>query len=118
MDYKKAYEETFEQLYLMRVRLQEYEISEDHLYKAIGLQESAILSLNKSIESATGERKQRAEELMNKLVYVYTKIGAFYAEKIKYQLKCKDLEASFLIAADKIKEMEKEVDALRKIDDL
>lgn len=118
MDYKQAFEETFEQLYLMRVRLQEYEISEDTLYKVLTMQESVIKDLHKSAVKATGERKKKAEDMLCKLVMVYTKIGNFYTDKMKYLIRCNEQESALLEAADKIKMLESELIKIKNIDNL
>ena len=118
MDYKKEYEQTFEQLYLMRVRLQEYEVREDALYKILTMQESVIKDLAKSAEKATGERKDKAEDMLIKLVMVYNKIGNYYTDKMKYLIRCKEQESALLEAADKIRQLENELDILKKIDNL
>lgn len=117
-DYKQRFEETFEQLYLMRVRLQEYEVSEDTLYKILTMQESVIKDLHKSAEKATGERKDKAEDMLIKLVMVYKKIGNYYTDKMKYLIRCKEQESALLEAADKIRQLENELDMLKKIDNL
>jgi UDP-glucose 4-epimerase len=99
MDYKKAYESTFEQLFLLQQQMTEAEIKVSKTLNTATKLGNVITTLHNSAEQSIGERKEKAEKILRDLVAVYNHIGQLYlsemlAHKRNYDLNKNILELS------------------------
>jgi DNA repair ATPase RecN len=110
MDYKKAYDETIEQLYEAQVQLNQFSKPLDEIVEIMDIQNEVILKINEAIPKTTDlGRKEDARATRNKLIRVYNKIGFMWAELACSKLKIKTLQLETLDMSRKIEQLENEL---------
>lgn len=118
MDYKKAYEETFEQLFIATSQLSKSEVAEEKTYLVLCTQSQVIAEIYRNLDKVTGERKDKAEAMLKRLILVYNHIGKVYMDELIARKRNIALDKALLEAADEIKQLENQIETLNKIDRL
>ena len=109
MDYKLAYEKTVEQLFLTQQQLITHENEKELTYKILCNQSEVIGEIWAGLEKATGERREKAELMLQKLILVFNHMGRVYLNELAARKRNLELNKALLDAAEKIKELEKKL---------
>ena len=118
MNYKKAYEKTFMQLYLLKAQMTFDEQKEAKTLHIVGKLGNVITTLHNSAEQATGERKEKAEKILTDLVSVHQHIGQLYLSEMATKARNLELNKNILELAERLEAAEKRVKTLESIDRL
>jgi RNA-splicing ligase RtcB len=116
MNYKKAYEKTFMQLYLLKAQMTFDEQKEAKTLHIVGKLGNVITTLHNSAEQASGERKEKAEKILTDLVSVHQHIGQLYLSEMAARARNLELNKNILDLATRLESAEKRVKDLEGID--
>ena len=116
MDYKQAYHETVEQLFLTQQQLITHENEKELTYKILCNQSEVIGEIWAGLEKATGERREKAELMLQKLILVFNHMGRVYLSELAARKRNLELNQALLDAAEKIKSLENELNTLKQIE--
>ena len=109
MDYKKQYQQTIEQLFFAVRELEEGKKAEEMNYLILTKQSEVIGSLFENLDKMEGQRKDNAENTMQKLIFVFMHIGKIYLDELKWRKDLFKANQSLLEASKRIDELEKEL---------
>jgi hypothetical protein len=118
MNYKQAYEETFEQLYLLKAQMTFDEQKEAKTLHIVGKLGNVITTLHNSAEKSSGERKEKAEKILTDLVSVHQHIGQIYLSEMAAKARNLELNKNILELAERLEAAENRVKTLESIDSL
>jgi RNA-splicing ligase RtcB len=116
MNYKQAYEETFEQLYLLKAQMTFDEQKEAKTLHIVGKLGNVITTLHNSAEKSSGERKEKAEKILTDLVSVHQHIGQIYLSEMATKARNLELNKNILDLATRLESAEKRVKELEEMD--
>lgn len=114
MKYEKEYRETLEQLYFATREIEAKERHEEICYQVLANQGQAIDEIHSSIEKLTGERLEKWEKLLSKMIRVYYHLGHVYMSELKWRKMLKEKDKALLEAADRISELENQLKAIEE----
>ncbi len=118
MDYKKAYEETIEQLIIVQSQLSAYQQKEETTYQILVAQAEVIDKIWRGLEGASGARREAAEDMLQKLILVFNQIGRIYIKDLHTRKRNEELSADNLALSDRLKEALNRVKQLEGMDNL
>jgi hypothetical protein len=116
MNYKQAYEQTFEQLYLLKAKMTFDEQKEAKTLHIVGKLSNVITTLHNSAEKSSGERKEKAEKILTDLVSVHQHIGQLYLSEMAARARNIELNKNILELASRLESAEKRFKELEGMD--
>jgi hypothetical protein len=118
MDYKQAYEKTLEDLFFASREIEERYRREEKNLIILDTLRSVISSFDSSIDRLQGERKTNALNTLKKLYMVFIGIGGVYLDELSARKKSYQVQKENIELVKIIDELKKEIETLKKIDEL
>lgn len=115
MNYQQAYLEAHEQVYLITCELTTKQKIEDVQYNILLNIEILIEQFVKNYDKLVPERKQTAREVINRLQFVYSKLGVIYANSLKNRIENIKLNESISKLIEENKLLKERIETIEKM---
>lgn len=115
MDYQKAFLEAHEQVFLVSCELNSRQKADDVQYNILLNIEILIEQFVKNYDKLVPERKQTAKDIINRLQFVYSKIGLIYAKSLKNRIENIKLNESILKLIEENNALKERIETIEKM---